>query len=157
MNAIVCYYSWHGHTAAAGKAIAEAVKGREVAIVEVKKRRGIFGWLDAGRRAMQGTTSAIQPLNVDWGAYDTVFIGTPTWASSPSSPVNSLLQQANLTGKKVYLFTTSDSPDAQPLFDKLAPRVTAKGAMVAGQFHVCGKVGLEGIAQAAREWASKLQ
>ena len=156
MNAIVCYYSWHGHTAAAGKAIAEAVKGREVAILEVKRRRGILGWLNGGRQAAMGAASRIQPLDIDWGAYDTVFIGSPTWASAPAPAVNALVQQANLAGKRVYLFGTCDGDTAQPMFDKLAPKVTAVGATVAGQFGVCGKIGMDGIAQAARAWAGKL-
>jgi flavodoxin len=157
MKAIVCYYSWHGHTAEAGKAIAEAIHGQAVEIMEVKQRRGLFGWLAAGRGAMSGKCTPIQPLAVDWSAYDTVFIGSPVWASAPATPVNSLIRQANLTSKRVYVFGTSGGPGNQPMLDKLASLVAAKGGQVAGSFCAPVKDVKPGeIATLARNWAASL-
>jgi len=157
MQAVVCYYSWHGHTTEAGKAIANAVHGQEVAVVEVKKRRGLFGWLAGGRDAMRGRDTPIQPLNVNWNAYDTVFIGSPIWGSATAPAVNSLIQQAELAGKRVYVFATSGGELKQEVLDKFAAAVTAKGATVVGRFSAVSTNTQPGdIARLAREWAEKL-
>jgi flavodoxin len=157
MKAIVCYYSWKGHTAEAGKAIAAALGAHEVAVQEVKQRRPLIGFITGGRDAMRGYCSAIRPLGVDWTAYDTVFIGSPTWASLPAPAVNSLLQDADLAGKRVYLFATSCGGDASKVFERLEERVVAKGGTVAGRFHAAVSQMKPGeIGERAAAWAATL-
>lgn len=157
MNAIVCYYSWKGHTAEVGKAIANALGAHEVAVEEVRRRRPLVGFIMGGRDAMRGFCSAIRPLGVNWAAYDTVFIGSPTWASLPAPAVNSLLQDADLAGKRVYLFVTSGGEDASKVFERLEARVVAKGGTVAGRFHaVVNKAQPGEIGGRAAAWAATL-
>ncbi|NLG28898.1 MAG: hypothetical protein GX557_13375 [Chloroflexi bacterium] len=158
MKAIVCYYSWKGHTAEAGKAIAAALGAHEVAVQEVKRRRPLIGFIMGGRDAMRGYCSAIRPLGVDWTAYDTVFVGSPTWASAPAPAVNSLLQDADLAGKRVYLFATSGGGDVAKVFAQLTERVVAKGGVVAGTWHaISAKTQPGDIGGQAQTWAATLR
>jgi len=157
MNAIVCYYSWKGHTAEAGKAIAAALGAHEVSVEEVRRRRPLIGFVTGGRDAMRGYCSAIRSLGVNWEAYDTVFIGTPTWASAPAPAVNSLLQDADLAGKRVYLFTTSGGGDVSKVFVRLSARIVAKGGSVAGTWHTVSTRTAPGeIGGRAATWAATL-
>lgn len=157
MKALVCYYSRTGHTAEAGRAIAQAVNGREVAVQEYQTRQGPIAFLIAGMQAMTGRESRIQPLDIDWSVYDTVFLGSPVWASSPAPAINSLLKIADLSGKQVYLFATSLSRSGKTVFEGLSAQVEARGAQVAGTFHTATR-GLEpgAIAALAQEWARGL-
>ena len=47
----VLYYSRTEKTAAAAKALAERVSGDLIEIKDLKNRKGIIGWLSAGRDA----------------------------------------------------------------------------------------------------------
>jgi len=157
MKALVCYYSRKGHTAEAGKAIAQAVSGREVAIQEYQPRLGPIAFLVAGMDAMMGKESRIRPVDVDWSAYDTVFLGSPVWASGPAPAINSLLKTADLSRKKVYLFATSWSKSGKRVFQGFSAKVMARGAQVIGTFHIA-TIGLKpgAITALAQEWAKEL-
>ena len=116
MKALVCYYSRKGHTAEAGRAIAQAVNGKEVAIQKYQARRRLIAFVIAGYEAMTARESRIRPLDIDWRAYDTVFIGSPVWASGPAPAINTFLKRADLPGKRVYLFATSWGKGGQRIF-----------------------------------------
>ncbi len=101
--------------------------------------------------------TAIRPLGVNWAAYDTVFIGSPTWAGSPAPAVNSLLQDADLAGKRVYLFVTSGGEDAGKVLKLLSSRVAEKGGEVVGTFHAASNKAQPGeIGGRAATWAATL-
>jgi hypothetical protein len=54
---------------------------------------------------------AIQPLDIDFSQYDTVFIGFPIWWHEEPTVIRTFLDNTDLTGKQLYPFCTSyESP-----------------------------------------------
>jgi flavodoxin len=77
-NILIVYFSQSGNTAKLANIIHEAVGGT---LVDVS-------------------------ANVDLGAYDTVFVGTPNWATTVTAPVKDYLEKHDLSGKTVVPFCT---------------------------------------------------
>ena len=93
MKKLVLYYSYTGHT----KAIAEELAAKESAdITEIKdvRRPGKLRAYTAGcLAAIRGKAWAIQPLDLDWAAYDHVILLSPIWAGNSSPAFNAALKQ----------------------------------------------------------------
>ena len=72
----------------------------------------------------EGVKVAIQPLEVDFDQYDTIFLGFPIWGGTCASPMATFLGDNSLAGKTVVTFATfgsggidsatADVADAQP-------------------------------------------
>jgi len=103
MKTLVVYYTRTGNT----KFIAETIAGELGAdleeVIDLKKRKGILGFLKAGRDAMLGKETEIaQKKNP--AEYDLIIIGQPIWAGSPTPAIRTYLKKNDLSGKKVALF-----------------------------------------------------
>jgi len=51
--------------------------------------------------------------NIDLSSYDNIVLGTPVWASTYASPMNTLIKKHKFTGKKVALLICSGGPDVE--------------------------------------------
>lgn len=61
-------------------------------IVELRDRKGFFGYMGAGKDATFGIATPIAAPSHDPAAYDTVIVCTPVWSWSLSPPVRSWLR-----------------------------------------------------------------
>ena len=108
MKTLVIYYSYTGHTKALATVLV-AVESADVAEIKDVVRPGTFKAYAAGCfAAIRGKTWPIQPLDVDWEAYDRLILMSPVWASSVPPEVNSLLTRLP-EGKSVYVKMVSKS------------------------------------------------
>lgn len=108
---IVLYYSRTGGTEAVAQQIADILGAPMEAIEAVQPYDGDFQ-ATIGRCMQEreaGVLPEIQPLNVDLSEYDVIFLGYPVWFGTYASPVASLLDGVDLTGKKVVPFCTFGS------------------------------------------------
>jgi hypothetical protein len=91
MNTLILYYSYSGH----GKALAERLALEEQADLVAIKDRQRPGTLKAYSvgclAALRGQGWAIQPLDVNWAAYDRVVVFAAVWAGNPAPAVNTAL------------------------------------------------------------------
>jgi len=112
MNALVTYYSRTGTTRKTAQAIADALRDagcdnvQSEEIVETRSRKGVFGFLGAGRDATLKRTAVIEPLQADVGSFDIVAIGTPVWAFTCATPVRAFCDQHGREAKQVAFFCT---------------------------------------------------
>ncbi len=112
MKSLVVYYSYTGNT----KRLAQELAAQEAAdIAEVRdlRRPGKIKAFSLGcLAAMCGKPWSIQPLNVDWGAYDRLILCAPVWAGNPPPAVYSLLERLP-RGKAVSVKMVSGSGQSQ--------------------------------------------
>jgi len=88
---LVAYYSRTGHTRQVAEAIAAQLGADLEPIVDRANRRGFFGYLRAGRDAIRGRLTEIDPPRRDPAAYDLLVVGTPVWGSSLAPAVRTWL------------------------------------------------------------------
>jgi len=132
MKNLVVYYSWKGNTEVAAKELSELIGGDLKRIEETKPRES-FGM--AACSAVFGLKSKIRPMDFSLNGYDSVFLGGPVWAGRSTPAVNAFLEQADFSGKKVYLFVTqADEHEPQSVFQSLTQRVKLHGGGAAGCF-----------------------
>ena len=123
MKSLVIFYSLTGKTRLVSQTIAEALNAELVEIEEVKpRRRGFTTFLTGGFAAMKNKGSKIRPVNISWNQYDTIFIGSPIWASSPTPAVNSLVYASDFKSQSIVPFFTMGGDNS----DKALENITAK-------------------------------
>lgn len=108
---LVLYYSQTTNTKAVAEEIATRIGADMEEIVPVMPYDGDFQ--ATIERCMQdreqGVLPEIQPLAADLTQYDVVFLGYPVWFGTYAPPVAALLDQVDLSGKKVVPFCTFGS------------------------------------------------
>ena len=108
---LVLYYSQTSNTKAVAEEIATRLGADIDEIVPVMPYDGDFQ--ATIERCMQereqGGLPEIQPIAADVAQYDIVFIGYPVWFGTYAPPIASLLDQVDLSGKKVVPFCTFGS------------------------------------------------
>ena len=108
---LVLYYSQTENTQTVAQAIATALGADMEAILPVVPYDGTYQETIArGMTERQsGVLPEIHPLNANIADYDVVFLGYPIWYGTYALPVATLLDQVDLSGKKVVPFCTFGS------------------------------------------------
>ncbi|MBN2518672.1 MAG: NAD(P)H-dependent oxidoreductase [Candidatus Altiarchaeota archaeon] len=117
MKTLVVYYSRSGTTRTVGEAIAEKLKCDKEEIIDMKKRRGVIGWLKAGKEGKQGKTTKIKPLAKKVNDYDLVIVGTPVWAGNMSPATRTFLEENKKDIKKTAFFATFGGSEGKTFQD----------------------------------------
>jgi len=117
---LVLYYSRSGNTQRLARAIAAALGADFEPIVETRARRGIRGWMRSGFEARTKRLTSIEPPLHELRRYDLVVLGTPTWASAPSSPVRTLVAQRGAELRSVAFFCTCAERGAEGTLRELS-------------------------------------
>lgn len=127
---LILFYSFSGKT----RRYAEQMAQRDGAdLVEVKehKQRSGFGTVIPGVfQAMGHRQTKIQPLAIDWDAYDRVVLCAPVWSGSPAPAINSVAALLP-TGKKVSIALTASGGEGKT--EALANIVRARGCEVVSE------------------------
>ncbi len=155
MKTLVVYYSLTEKTHAVAQALAKEL-GADVRRVEDVEKPSVSWWfiVSNGFAAMRGVESEIKPIDASFQGYDLVFLGSPVWGGSPSTPINAFIAKADFTGKEVVTFMTMGSDDASGALKKLSERIEKKGGKITGSFAFSsGKATSEELAASARKAA----
>ncbi len=104
----IIFYSRTGNTKSVASLLADTLREKQAAVdmieIEAVKKPG---FLSAGRAAMKQQQLPIKNTDVDLGKYDTVIVGSPTWAGCPVPFIATFFSSAkNIKGKKVSVFIT---------------------------------------------------
>ncbi|MBE6493980.1 MAG: flavodoxin [Methanosphaera stadtmanae] len=106
MSNLIIYYSRSGKTKLVSKIIQEEIGGTLVEIKDKTNRSGIFGYVKGALDAMLGSNTDIEPDYVDLTEYDTIYVGTPVWASKPAPAIMKLLEKCDFNDKNIITFAT---------------------------------------------------
>ena len=136
---LVAYFSPSGHTAALAEKLAAAASA---AICEIKRATPYtaddLNWHNKQSRSSvemrdRSSRPAIAPFAADLMAYDTVYIGFPIWWYIAPTIINTFLESADFSGKRIILFATSGGSGFGKAAENLQP--SAPGAKI-----IVGKV-----------------
>ena len=108
---LVLYYSQTSNTKAVAEEIAKKLGADIAEVVAVNPYDGDFkATIDRCQQERKdGTIPEIKPLKVDIKKYDVIFIGYPVWFGTYAPPIAALLNNIDLSGKKVVPFCTFGS------------------------------------------------
>ncbi len=157
MKTLVVYYSLTGKTEVVAQALAREL-GADLRRVEDAESRAPTWWLmvSGSMGALRGAQAPIKPIDTSLQAYERVFVGSPVWAGSPSTPINAFIGQADFSGKQVVPFMTMGGKDAAGALRKMSERIEKKGGRVTGSFALSsGDVTNEALANQVREIAQR--
>jgi len=107
---LVVYYSMGGNTRDIAQRI-QAQTGCDVYEIKTAEeiKKNLLLYFKIKRDLKKGTYPALQGDMPDMDKYDIVFIGSPVWWYTVSTPVRAFLSKADFNGKKVVPFTTQGS------------------------------------------------
>jgi flavodoxin len=108
MKSVIIYYSLTGNTCLVAKMIAERL-GSD--LIRLKPEKEIPSdksskYFLGGKSVLLDEKPKLLNEDINLEGYDTVIIGTPIWARSFASPVNTFLSDFGIKGKSIYLFST---------------------------------------------------
>lgn len=107
-KSLVLYYSWSGNTRKIAELIAQKT-GADLRELQPENAypQNYNDVLTQAKREIQGKWyPTLRPIDMDWSAYETVYLGTPNWWSSIAPPVASFLNQVMPTEKAIAPFCT---------------------------------------------------
>ena len=134
MSKLVAYFSASGNTASLAGKLAEAA-GADLHEIRpaVSYTREDLDWMNKQSRSsieMSDKTSrpALAEEKLDISAYDTIYVGFPVWWYIAPTIINSFLESADFSGKRVILFATSGGSGFGKTVENLQP--SAPGARI---------------------------
>lgn len=134
MKTAVVYYSLDGSTKEAASIIAHKLGADVFELEEVKKRSGKpLSFMAAAFGALTGRKSRLKENPADkMSGFDTIYIGSPIWASRTVPAVNTFLCGLKAASKEIIFFTVQADPKPEPLesVQKLSGRLAQRGAKV---------------------------
>ena len=136
MERIILYYSDGGKTKVVAETLAVNLRCDICQIKDMKKRDGIMNRFSSTIDAFRESKTEIYPPTLDLEEYDTIYIGTPTWANNPTPAIITLIDRCDLRGKDIVLFTTTSTSDGESALEKMEMKVRARGARVVQQFSI---------------------
>ena len=157
MDVLIAYYSFEGNTKLISRTIARGIGADCLEIEPVKemKTKSFLKYVIGGFQVITNRIPELKPLDKDVRDYDLIFIGTPVWVGSPSTPVRAFIDQADLSGKEIALFCCHKGGAGSTL-EKMRLRIN--GAEILGQeefFSPLEKEKEKTIAEAFR-WAREI-
>ena len=120
MKKLFIYYSLTG----SGDLVADTLKSKGYDIRKVVSKYNYpksFFWLMmvGGFRAGTNKKDKLIDFNTDISNYDEIVIGSPVWFDRVSPPVNTVLKELDLSGKKVSFIFYSGSGEANKASERV--------------------------------------
>lgn len=127
---LVVYYSYSGNTKSVAEKIKTITNGDlfEIKTVQEYPRN----YTDVVNQAKKEKEQDFKPElseNIDITGYDTIFIGSPVWWYTFSTPVKTFLSQHDFSGKTIMPFCTHGGGGASNTYtdiEKLCPGADVK-------------------------------
>lgn len=127
MKKIFIYYSSTGN----GDLVAEKLKKEGYDIRKVIPEKELpklffFKMMVGGFKAIKGYKAKLVDFDNNIEKYDEVVIGSPIWASNLSTPINTVLDELNLEGKKVsFIFYSGSGEENNQATEKVKEKYNA--------------------------------
>ncbi|MDD5530829.1 MAG: flavodoxin [bacterium] len=116
MKILVTFYSRTGNTKKVAETIAGTLKCDIEEIVDMKSRKGAWGWIVSGKDATQKNLTTIGAITKSPDSYDLIIIGTPIWGGKMTPAVRTYLSQNKEKIKSIAFFCTMGGSNAGNAF-----------------------------------------
>jgi len=93
-----------GHTKLVAEKLAEKFNADLEQLIDKKKRTGPIGFSGAGKDAVAGNLTKLEPLKRNPRNYDIILIGTPSWFGNVTPAARTFIKENNLSGKIAGVF-----------------------------------------------------
>ncbi|MFA5032027.1 MAG: flavodoxin [bacterium] len=113
---LIVFYSRTGTTKKVAETIASTLKCDMEEIVDMKSRKGLWGWIMSGKDATQNNLTTIKETTKSPDSYDLIIIGTPIWASKMTPAVRTYLSKNKEKIKNIAFFCTMGGSNAGNAF-----------------------------------------
>ena len=111
MRILVLYYSLEGNTCYIAEKIAETVGADLQALKPIQEiKLNGFKVVRGGRQVVYGKRPQLEPLSLDPGEYDLVFVGTPVWAFTYAPALRTCFREHGQSGKVACFCTHEGGP-----------------------------------------------
>ena len=157
MRMIVVFYSLEGNTRLIAENIAKTINAD---ILELKPKReirskGFMKYFWGAKAAIMKTTPELFPIEKNLQNYDMLFIGTPVWAGTYASPLNTFFSTLSVSNKKIALFCCHGGGKGK-IFEKMQKAL--KGNQILSEIDFCNplKKNTDINIQKAKEWAKNM-
>lgn len=134
MSKLVAYFSASGKTASLAQKLADEA-GADIFEIRpaVPYTNEDLNWMNKQSRSSiemsdKSSRPAIADTSVDISKYDTIYIGFPVWWYIAPTIINTFLESADFSGKKIILFATSGGSGFGKTVDNL--KVSAPNAQI---------------------------
>ena len=107
-KSLVLFYSWSGNTRRIARMIAQKTGAdlRELQ-PETAYPQNYDAVLSQSKEQIQRKQyPSLRPIDMDWSAYEVIYLGTPNWWSTAAPPVTAFLREVMLTDKTIMPFCT---------------------------------------------------
>lgn len=136
---LVAYFSASGVTAKVADMLADVV-GADIHEIrpKVPYTKADLNWMDKkSRSTIEMNDKTIRPeiaeSNIQIADYDVVFLGFPIWWYVAPTIVNTFLESADFSGKKIILFATSGGSKFGKTVEELKVSVSSDTEIVEGK------------------------
>ena len=136
---LVIYYTRTNKT----KEVAETIKEEKNAeILEIKdktERAGALRYLKSAVDAVRNKETSITYDKVNLADYDTIYMGTPVWASKPTPAIIKFIEENDFTGTNVVTFATMMASGADATVKNMNEMIKNKGGNIIKSFAIATK------------------
>jgi len=134
MKTIILFYSRTRKTSVVAKTLAHEINADCMEVIDLKDRMGPVNYLKSTFDAIRENKTSITPETIDLGDYGLIYIGSPTWAGKPTPAIITLIDQCDLQGKNIILFTTMGNKGGQSVIERMNEKIEARGARMVSHF-----------------------
>lgn len=93
MKILVVYYSRDGLTKKIGSSLADRLQAETEELIDLTNRKGLLGWLLAGRDAFKQKMTKFRKPAYSPEDYDLLVIGSPVWAGNITPAIRTYLTE----------------------------------------------------------------
>jgi flavodoxin len=121
MKSLVAYYSLNGHTRLIAEMIADLLNADLLELHHKKSvpAEGFMKFVLGGAGVVFRAKPKLLSKIPDLKGYDSIFIGTPVWASGFAPAIRSFLSAAGIQNKSLALFACHAGGSGEKCFNKL--------------------------------------
>ncbi|BAW31620.1 MAG TPA: flavodoxin domain-containing protein [Methanothermobacter sp.] len=134
MKTLIIYYSRTKKTETVAKTLADELSAETIEIKDLKDRYSFLSTMGSIIDAIREKKTKIDPENIDLKDYNLLYIGSPTWAGKPAPAIITLIDNLNLKGKDVILFSTMGRQGGNNVIERMAEKIKARGGRIINSF-----------------------
>lgn len=136
---LVIYYTRTNNTRKVSEIIAEEKDAKLLEIVDKKNRSGPIQYMIGAFDALRGKDTDIHYEKVNLNEFDTVYIGTPVWASKAAPAITKFIDENDFSNVNVVTFATMGSNGGDSTVDMMNKKIKAKGGVIKRSFALAMK------------------
>jgi flavodoxin len=134
MTDLVIYYSRTENTKQVAQQIADEFDAQLLEVKDEQERGGLLGFIKSGYDSLRENETPIEYDKVDLTDYDTIFIGTPVWASKPTPAIIQFIKENEFSGTKCVSFATMMGSGGETTINVINNMIISQGGTVKDSF-----------------------